>query len=229
MLVRSDMIFSKVGENTNLKFNSRRTVQHQALGRHFHHNTVAAFFHHLCKILMDGKGFRSRIICRNRFITNQRLNGTNQSHLMADSFQNRFHHIGCGCLSLGSCNSNHFQFLCRISKISGWHQSQRISGIIYMDDRHSFRRLYRAFHNHGCCSFCRHIFHIRMSVWNRSADTDKDASRASFSGIVHQLRHFYIRAPLHHFIFQTLQHLCQFHIDCLLLLFLASSVFSNHM
>ena len=82
MLVGTDVIRGQIGENTDLKGNPRRPVHHKTLGRDFHDADLAARLHHLRKILLDQTGFRRGIVRRNVSFSNDRLNGSDQPHLI---------------------------------------------------------------------------------------------------------------------------------------------------
>ena len=86
MFIRTDMIFSEIRKNTDLKRNSRRSVKHKSLRGTFHNNTVAAFFNHLCKVLLDRKRFRRRICRRDLPISDDRFDRTDKSYFMSDTF-----------------------------------------------------------------------------------------------------------------------------------------------
>ena len=117
MFIRADMISSEIRKNTDLKRNPCCPVEHQSLRRHLHDHAVTSFFYHLCKILMDRIGLRCRIGCRDLFLSDDRLDRSDQSDLMSCLLQNRLDHISGRRLSLCTGNSHNLQLLCRIPKI----------------------------------------------------------------------------------------------------------------
>ena len=157
MFIWSDMVFTQVCKNTDFKWNSCCSVKHESLRRNFHNYRITPCIYHFSKILVNGKGFRCGILCRNHFITDNSFNGSDKTNLVTHTFQNRFHHVCCGCFSFCSCNSDNFQLICRISKICCRCECQCISGILYFNNRHMFRCLYFFFHNNCNGSFFDYI------------------------------------------------------------------------
>ena len=154
---------------------------------------------------MNGIRFRCRIRCRNHFLSDNGLNGSDQSYFMSDSLQNGFDHIGRGRLSFCPCNSNNVQLLCRIAEISGRSKCECVPCVFHTDHSHSRRCLYILLHDHGFCSFFCHISYILMSVWDSAADAYKHRSFFYFTGVIDQCCNFNLVTPLYYFIFQTFQ------------------------
>ena len=197
------MVMAQIGENPDLKRDSRGTIQHQPLRRDFHYHTVAAFFYHFRKIFLNGIRFRCGIRCRNVFLTDNCLDGSDQSYFMPYGFQNRTDHISRSGLALGSGNSDDFQFFCRITEICCGSQCQSVTGIFHLDHRNSFRYFHLFFHDQCRSSFFRYFFGISMTVGYCAADADKDRTGCCFSGIIDQSLYLCLCRSLYHFIFQT--------------------------
>ena len=64
MLIRSDMIFSKVRKDSIVKINACDTVQHKSLGRDFHNYSLASVVNHILHILVKYHRLRCCILCR---------------------------------------------------------------------------------------------------------------------------------------------------------------------
>ena len=114
---RSDVIRFNVRENTNLKRNACRPVQHQSLRRYFHHNTVASCFYHPVKIRLHGVGLRGRIGRRDMLLSDDRLDRSDQSDFVSRTFQDGSDHIRGRGLAFCSGDTDHFHFFRRIIKI----------------------------------------------------------------------------------------------------------------
>ena len=196
---------AQIGENADLKRNARRTVEHQALRRHFHNHAVASFFHHLRKILLDRIGLRRRICGRDPFLPDDRLDGADQAHFISHAVKDRLDHVCGRRFPLRPGDPDYFQFLRRISEISRRHQRQRIPRIFHPDHGHMFRRFHIPLHNDRRRAFFCHVGDIFMPVGHGAADADKDRSCLHFSRIVDQRRYFNLIASLSHLIFQALQ------------------------
>ena len=205
MFCRSDVIRLDVCENTDFKWNTCRPVQHQPLRRHFHDNTVASSLCHFCEIRLNCVRFRSRIHCRNVFISNDRFNRADQTNLMTCPFQNGFDHIRrCG-FSLCSGNTDHFHFFRRIIKICSRDQCHRIAAVCHFDDCHILRNFYFILHNQDFCPFGDHIGCVFVSVRNGSFDAEKQRSLFCFSGVIDKICHLDIYRAIYTFIFYSFQ------------------------
>ena len=108
MLIRSDMIRRQIGENTVVEGEAVHTVEHQALGGNFHNDTVTAGIDHITEILLNQIGFRRSVVGFDDFFSDNGFNRTDQSGFEAGFFQNRAHHIGGGCFSFCTGNTNCF-------------------------------------------------------------------------------------------------------------------------
>ena len=131
MLIGPDMIRRQIGKDADLKWNTGSTMHHQSLGRYFHDADLAACLHHLCKIFLHKIGFRRSVAGRNMSITDNGLNGSDQSHLVSSMLQNSFYHKCSSGLSLGSCDSDHFQLLRRMIKIRCGQHGKRITAVLH--------------------------------------------------------------------------------------------------
>ena len=117
MFIRSDMIRLNIGKDTDIEYKSLRPMHHQPLGRHFHHNGIAARIRHLPKITLQYIGLRRRIIRGNMLLPDDRFYRADQSHLPARMLQNGFDKISRCRLSLRPGNPDDLHTLCRMAKI----------------------------------------------------------------------------------------------------------------
>ena len=131
MLIWSNMIRLNIGKNAIVKNKALCSMHHQTLRRYFHDYCITAGFLHLFKVLLQRVGFRSCIIGRNDFITNNCFYRTYQSNLMSRIFKNGLYKIGCCCLALRSCYPDDLHIIRRISKICCRNKSHCVSGIRY--------------------------------------------------------------------------------------------------
>ena len=205
MLIRSNMIFSKICEDSDIKHNPCGSVKHQSLRRNLHNHTVTSSFHHLCKILLNRVRLRCCIIRWNGLIPDNCLNRTNQSDFVSYFLQNSFYHISCCCLTLGTGNSNGLKLFSRISKVGCWHKCQCVSCIFYFDNCQSLWHFHIFFHNNRCSTFFCYIFYILMTVWNSTADAYEHTSRYDLSGIIDKFCNLYIITACDYLVIQTLQ------------------------
>ena len=205
VLIWSYMIRLNICENSEIKHKSLCSVKHQTLGGHLHYHAVAASFHHLMKILLYHIRFRSRICRRNYFVSDDRLDRTDQTNLVSCVFQNRLYHVCGRRLSFCSCNSDCFQLFCRVAEIGGRNKRHRIACIFYKNYRNIFRRFCLFLHNESFRSLFDHIGDKLMSVHNSAPDTDKHGAFLCLSGIVGNGSHLPLHISLQACIFQMFQ------------------------
>ena len=117
MLIFSDVIRLKVRKYTDVKDKSRNAVKHQRLGGNLHHNSIQPRIHHLPEILLYDKGLRCRIGRRDMLVADDRLDRADKSCLYSCAVKDRFYHIGCRCLALGSGYADCLDVFCRIPEI----------------------------------------------------------------------------------------------------------------
>ena len=183
------MIRLNICKDTEIKDKSLRSVKHQSLRRNFHNNTVTSSLYHLMEVFLDHIGFRSCILRRNHFITNDYLDSSDQTYFISGIFQNGFYHISSSRLSLSSCNTDCFKFLRRMAKICSGNKCHCISCIFHK--------------NKYLCSFCDHIRNKFMTVHYRTSDTDKKRTFFDFSGVVNNILYFLVCTALKACIFQS--------------------------
>ena len=205
MFIWSDMIRLNICKNTKIENKSLSSVKHQSLGGNFHNHTVTAGFCHLMEIFLNHIRLRCCVLCRNHFVTDDRFNGSDQSHFISGIFQNRFYHIRSGCFSFCSCDTDCFQFLCGMSEICGRNKRHRISCIFHKNDCHIFRCFHSFFHDQNLCSFCNYIRHKFMAIHHCTADTDKKRALFYFPGIINHIFYFLVCTALKTCIFQLFQ------------------------
>ena len=201
MLVRADVVFSQIGENPDLKRNAGCPVQHQPLRGYFHHNRVTSGFHHLGKIFLDRVRFRRRICRRDMFLSDDRLDRSDQSYLASDLFEDRPDHIGCCRLPLCPGDPDDLQLICRIAEICRRHQSQCIPGVLHADHGHIPGHFHLFFHDQRRRALIRNFRRETMSVRYRAADTYKHTARLYFPRVIDQRCDRNILCSLYHFIF----------------------------
>ena len=171
-------------------------MKHQRLGGNLHDHTVTSCVHHLSEIFLNHIRFRCGIDCRNGFLADNRLDGSNQSHMISGIFQNRFYHISGRRFSFGSGHTDGLQLSGRMSEISRGDTRQSIPGVRYLNHRDVLRHIYILFHHKGCRAFVCHFPGERMTVNNSTSNTYKQIFRLHLSGIVHHIRNVKICAPL---------------------------------
>ena len=110
----SDVIRLDVGKNTDLKRDTCGTVQHETLGGNLHDSHIAAVLQHPVEIFLDFHGFRRGVAGRDMSLTDDGLDGSDEAYLVARGFENGFDHVSSCCFSLGSGNTDDFQFLRRV-------------------------------------------------------------------------------------------------------------------
>ena len=88
MLIRTDVIRLNIGKNPDLERKSRRPLHHDGLGGHLHHHTGTAGICHFPEILLNQIRFRCGVHGRDFLLPDDRLDRSDQSHLIACIFQN---------------------------------------------------------------------------------------------------------------------------------------------
>ena len=197
------MIWLNICKDTEIKDKSLRSVKHQSLRRNLHKNTVTSGLYHLMEVFLDHIGFRSCILRRNHFITNDCLDSSDQTYFISGIFQNGFYHISSSSLSLSSCNTDCFKFLRRMAKICSGNKCHCISCIFHKNNGYIFRCFYSFLYNQYLCSFCDHIRSKFMTVHYRTSDTDKKRTFFDFSGVVNNILYFLVCTALKSCIFQS--------------------------
>lgn len=203
MFVRSNVIRFDIGKDTDIKSESCGSMKHQSLGGYFHHCTVTAFIQHLPQVFLHQKRFRCGIGRRDHGISDDCLDGSDQTHFVTGIFQNGFYHVSrCG-FSFCSGDSDHTQLISRIIIVGCCHKCHRIPAVLYLDYCHILRHFYRFFHNNCLRSLSGYTFCKCMTIHNGTTDTDKKRTFLCFSGIRNDFLYFLIESALQTCIFQT--------------------------
>ena len=196
VLVGSDVIRLDIGKNADLKGHPVHTVHHQALRRHLHHTDILPGIRHPAQILLYRIRLRCRVERRRMLLANDRLDGSDQSHMIARIFQNRPHHVGRRRLALCPRDPDAADFICRVVEIRCRQLGQCLARIRHLHDGHIAADIHRLFHDDHLCAIVRHRRRVRMPVHIGTADTYKQAALARFPGIVDQFRNIAVDAAL---------------------------------
>ena len=139
------------------------------------------------------------------FFSDNRLDSSDKTYLVSSILKDGFYHIGgCG-FSFCSCDSDGFQFLCRMSEPCSGNKRHGITGILHLNYRYIRRSFYRFLHNKSSGSLCHNIRHKFMSVYYSAPDADKKASLFHFTGIINNRRNFLVCTSLKTFVFKMFQ------------------------
>ena len=157
------------------------------------------------KIFLYHIGFRCRVGCRDMFLSDNSLNGADQTNLISGILKDGFHHIGCGCFSLGSGDTDGFELFCRMSEPCCGNKGHGVAGILYLDHCHILRCLHRFFHDKCLRTLCHNIRYEFMSIHNRTSDADKKAPFFYFTGIIYNRRNLLLCTSLKAFVFKMFQ------------------------
>ena len=143
----------------------------------------------------------------NMFVSDDHLDGSHQSHFISGILQNGFHQVGGRSLALGTRDTDNFQFLCRMAEPGCGDKCHGISGIRYFDHSHIRirRKLYvLLYHQHPGALRC-HLCGEIMSVKICSVNTNEQASRNDFTGVIDYSCDLPLQSPLYRFVFQFIQ------------------------
>ena len=154
------------------------------------------------EIFLNHIRFRCCIGCRDMFLSNNGFDRSDQANLISCIFKDRLHHVSGGCLTLGSRDSDRFQFLRRMSEPCCGNKRHGITGIFHLDHSYICRSFHRFFYDESFCTFCHNIRHEFMAVHNCASDADKKTSLFYFTGIIHNRRNFLVCISLKAFVFK---------------------------
>ena len=210
MLVGPDMIRLQIRENTVIKHKALSAVQHQCLRRHLHDYGVQSRLHHAGKILLQQIGFRCGIVGMDMFVPDDHFDGSHQTYFVAGIFQNGLYQIGRGGLALGACDTDDFQFLRRMAEPGCGNKCHGIAGIRHFDHRHIriFGKFHISLYYQHSGALCGHLCGKIMSVKICSVNTNEQASRNDFTGVIDHSRDLPLQASAYLFIFQFIQKFC---------------------
>ena len=144
VLMRSHMIFSKIGKNTNFKFNSFDPFPLDSLRRYFHDCIFASHFYHFSKILVNGKGFIRCILLRDLHFSDHGPDRAHQRRPMSECLQHLKNQAGNCRFPLGSGHTNSG----RILKIRSADISQCFPRVLHKENRHPLRNMQNFFIQH---------------------------------------------------------------------------------
>ena len=205
MLVWSDMIRLQIRKDTIVKHKAADSVQHQSLAGHLHDNTFTAGIHHLPEGFLHHIRLRCSIGRRDLFLSDDRLDRTDQTCLIAGMLKNGTYHIGRCCLSLGAGDTDRCQLSCRMSEKCCRGLCQCQSCILHTDHCHILCHIHVPLHNQHRAAVLCYLRRKIVSVSYRTTDADKNSSRCCFSGIIDQRRDFLLYISLYKLIVYILQ------------------------
>ena len=141
----------------------------------------------------------------NMFVSDDHLDGSHQSHFIAGILQNGFHQVSGRGLALGTRDTDDFQFFCWMAEPGCGDKCHGISGIRYFDHSHIRRKLYVLLYHQHPGALCSHLCGKIMSVKIGSVNTNEQASRNDFTGVIDYSCDLPLQSPLYRFVFQFIQ------------------------
>ncbi len=199
MLILPDMIRLQIRKNSKVKDKSLGSVQHQPLGRNFHHHRITACVRHHPKIFLYQIRLRCCVLRVDMGIPDDDFNGADQPHLSACLLQNRFHQISGGGFPLRSRDADDLHLLCRMPKICRRDKRHSIAGIFHPDHRDvtAIGKFHLVLHQQGGRSGFRRRRRILMSVCLRSGNADEQTALRHLSGIIYSICYFLFHRASH--------------------------------
>ncbi len=200
VLILSDMVRGDVGKDPEVEEDPVRPVQLKGLGGDLHHHILAPGLHHPVKILVELVGFRCGV--HRRLLHTCKIDpvGPHHPHLFPAGLQYGLDHVGGGGLPLGAGHPDRHHLPVRIAETGSREIGQGLTAIFHLDDDRIFRELHRMLYHEHPPPRLIDLGAEAVGIRPRPPHTHKHRPRASLPGVVDDLLHLHLQAPLHYLI-----------------------------
>ncbi len=139
------------------------------------------------------------------YISDDGLDGADQTGLVSGLFKEGLNHVDRGCFSLGSGDTDHLQRIRRITVPCGGDHRHRQTCIFNADNRHRVRHIHRLLYNQRRRFALRCLPCIGVPVGYRAPDTEKQRVLSDLPRIIGDIGNIRILRSGNNRIVKTLQ------------------------
>ena len=136
------MVFGEVGEYSIVEFTACHTAKDQGMGRNFHAHVLHFFLRHAGQNAVQIDHIRRRIVGGDFLISDEGMNGADDTGFMAGMVKDMCCYMGGGCLPVGTGQGDHAHFPCGIIKEKRYHIFHSLPCIFDIYHSHRRRHIY---------------------------------------------------------------------------------------